>query len=563
MPTAQSLNTKEFTVKSTAFLNGRIYQTGQGSVAGAVGVTDGRIAAIGEDTNVLEALGSQAEVVDMDGGLLSPSFGDSHLHPTMGGLELSQCHLEGATSAEHCIRLIAEYAARHPNLLWIVGGGWSLDLFAGGTPHKSMLDHIVPDRPVLLRNSDHHGAWVNSRALELAGITAHTSDPVDGRIERDPDGSPSGTLHEGAVILLMDVAPTPTSKELYEATLRGQEHCLSLGITHWQDALLRKFGPDVDGMAVYTDAVAAGTLTARVNGALWWDRTRGLDQIDELVARRAAASGCGDLFRADSVKIMVDGIAENFTASLSRPYRDKCGHVTNNFGLSFIDRNLLGEIVAIVDRHGFQAHFHALGDQAVTDALDAVEHARQVNGDSGIRHHLAHLQVVRPEDVTRFAEVGAIANIQPLWARFEPQMTELTIPFIDPELAGWQYPFNDLHGAGAHLAAGSDWPVSSANPLEGIHVAVTRTAEHSPKETDPFLPQQRISLITAWDAYTSGVAYLNGREHDIGRIHLGYHADLVLLNRDPFGGEAHEIANTEVVGTWFAGRNVFAGAETM
>ena len=545
---------------STAFVNGRVYRTGQGTAVGAVGVKDGRIVAMGDDAQVIDAIGAGAEVVDMQGGLLSPAFGDSHLHPTMGGLELSQCNLDGAESAEECVKRIADYAAAHPDLPWILGGGWSLGLFAGGTPHKRTLDQVVPDRPVLLRNSDHHGAWVNSRALELAGITAHTSDPVDGRIERDPDGNPSGTLHEGAVILVMDVAPTPTGRDLYEGMLRGQEHCLSLGITHWQDALLRKFGQDVDGMAVYTDAVTAGTLNARVNGALWWDRNAGLDQIDELVERRAAASRGGDLFRADAVKIMVDGIPENFTASLSRPYRDACGHDTDNFGLSFIDRDLLREIVATVDRHGFQAHFHALGDQAVTDALDAVSHARRVNGDSGIRHHLAHLQVVRPEDVPRFVEVNAVANIQPLWARLDPQMTELTIPFIDPELASWQYPFGDLHAAGAPLAAGSDWPVSSADPLDGIQVAVTRTAEHSGKDAEAFLPHQSLPLATAWDAYTAGVASLNLRDDEIGQIAHGYRADLVLLDRDPFLGEPHEIADTGVVGTWFDGSLVHRGA---
>ncbi|WP_194238553.1 amidohydrolase [Streptomyces spongiae] len=540
-----------------AFVNGRRYVTGAGTRPGGVAVRDGRIVAVGADTDVVAAAGTGAEIVDARGGLISPSFGDAHLHPAMGGLQLGQCHLDRCTSAEECLDTIAAFAAEHPGEAWILGGGWSMEHFPGGTPHRSLLDRVVSDRPVFLRNRDHHGAWVNSRALELADIGATTADPLDGRIERDPDGSPAGTLHEGAAHLVTKVAPPPTRQSLLQGLLRGQAHCLAQGITQWQDALLRVMGPGLDAMDVYLDALADDALQARVTGALWWDRDRDRDQIADLVARRGRARGHDDLFRADAVKIMLDGVAENFTASLSRPYRDRCGHETGNRGLGFIDRDLLKDIVATVDARGFQAHFHAIGDQAVTDALDAVAHARRANGDSGIRHHIAHLQIVRDEDVPRFGTLGVIANIQPLWARFEPQMTELTIPFLDPALADRQYPFLDLYDAGAVLAGGSDWPVSSANPLEGMHVAVNRTPEHSPPGTEPFIPRQRLPLVVAWDAYTRQVAYLNGREQRTGRLEPGYLADLVLLDRDPFLGPRHEIADTAVVGTWLGGQCVY------
>ncbi|MFG2030175.1 amidohydrolase [Streptomyces sp. NPDC048825] len=552
---------------SIAFVNGRRYVTGVGTRPGGVAVRDGRIVAVGPDSDVADAAGPAAEIVDVGGGLISPAFGDAHLHPIVGGMELGQCHLDHCTSAEECLEAIAAYAADHPDEAWILGGGWSMGHFPGGTPHKGLLDRLVPDRPVFLRNRDHHGAWANSRALEIAGIDAATADPRDGRIERDPDGSPAGTLHEGAAHLVTKVAPPPTRHDLRQGLLRGQEHCLAQGITQWQDALLRVMGPGLDAMDVYVDALADGALKARVTGALWWDRDRGADQIADLVARRERARGHDDrgddgrghddLFRADAVKIMLDGVAENFTASLSRPYRDRCGHETGNRGLSFIDRGVLGDVVATVDAHGFQAHFHAIGDQAVTDALDAVAHARRVNGSSGIRHHVAHLQIVRPEDVPRFARLGAVANIQPLWARYDPQMTELTIPFLDPSLVDRQYPFLDLHHAGAMLAGGSDWPVSSASPLEGMHVAVNRTAEHEPSDTEPFIPRQRLPLVVAWDAYTHGVAHLNSRERQTGRLEPGYLADLVLLDRDPFLGPRHEIAETVVLSTWLGGRCVY------
>jgi predicted amidohydrolase YtcJ len=533
-----------------AFVGGRRYVTGVGSRSGGVAVRNGRIVAVGTDAEVRRAAGPGADVVDLAGGLVSPSFGDAHLHPTMGGVQQEQCSLDDCTTADECVAAVAAYAAAHPELPWILGGGWSMALFAGGTPHKALLDRVVPDRPVLLRNCDQHGSWANSRALEIAGITRDTPDPADGRIERDAHGEPSGTLHEGAALRVAVFAPPPTLALLRSGLLRGQSLCHSVGISHWQDALLRRFTPDLDGMSVYLDLARTGSLTARVRGALWWDRTAGLDQIEGLIDRRKQADAEGGRFRATAVKIMVDGVVENYTASLSRPYRDACGHPTDNRGISFIDRSDLREIVATVDAHDFQAHFHSLGDQAVTDALDAVAYARARNGDRGNRHHLAHLQVVRPDDVARFAELGAIANIQPLWAQSVPQMTELTLPFIDPELAAWQYPFGDLLRAGAFLAAGSDWPVSSANPIDGIHVAVNRTAVGA---AEPFLPHQWLPLVAAWDAYTSGVAHVNGLDNEVGRAEPGYAADLVVLDRDPFEGPASEIGTTAVRSTWVAG----------
>lgn len=543
---------------STAFVGGHVYLTHGRIAPGGVAVRAGRIVGSGADHDVLEMAGAGAEVVDLRGGLLSPGFGDSHLHPVIAGLQLGQCSLDGYETADECLAAITTYAAQHPELPWIVGGGWSLSQFPDGPPHRSVLDRIVPDRPVFLRERNFHGAWVNSRALERAGITADTPDPADGRIKHDADGTPSGLLHEGAAYLVTRVAPPIDRAALYDGLMRGQQRCLSLGITQWQDALLRLFdGGGPDGLDPYADALEKGTLLARVTGALWWDRERGLEQIDELLERGARLSGHEARFRPHAVKIMVDGTAENRTASLSRPYRDGCGHETENFGISFLDRDVLKDVVAAVDALGLQVHFHALGDQAVTDALDAVEHARRSNPGSRVRHTLAHLQMVRPADVPRFAELGAVANLQPLWARWDPKMDERTLPFIHPELADWQYPFMDLHRAGARLAAGSDWPVSSPNPLEGMHVAVNRTPEHSPADTEPFLPEQRLPLGVVWDAYTSGVGFLNEREDQVGTIRPGMLADLVVLDRNPFTEPAHEIAETQVESTWVDGQCVY------
>ncbi|MEU8755884.1 amidohydrolase [Streptomyces chartreusis] len=530
--------------------------TPEGRTATAVAVTGDRITAVGRE-EVHDLAGARTEVVDLAGRLLLPGFQDAHVHPVPAGLELTQCDLTGTRTADETLAAVRAYADAHPGREWITGGGWSMEAFEGGTPTKELLDSVVPDRPVYLPNRDHHGAWVNSRALALAGITRDTPDPADGRIERDASGEPSGTLQEGAMQLVGRLTPPATQADRVAALLHAQRHLHALGITAWQDALVGDFlGMDNPAQA-YLAAARDGSLTARVVGALWWDRERGSEQIPELAERREALSH--GRFRATSVKLMLDGVAETGTAALVDPYLDKCGCATANRGTSFIDPEQLPKYVTELDALGFQCHFHALGDRAVRDALDAIEAARAANGPSDTRPHLAHLQVIQPADVPRFARLGAIANIQPLWAAHEPQMDELTIPFLGPERAAWQYPFGALLRSGARLAAGSDWPVSSPDPMHGIHVAVNRVAPDS-DGSPVFLPGERIGLAEALAAYTAGSAHVNHLD-DTGEVRAGALADLVVLNRDPFDGPTEAIAQTRVARTYVGGAQVYAAQE--
>ncbi|ORT56748.1 amidohydrolase [Streptomyces sp. CB03238] len=519
----------------------------------AVAVTGDRISAVGEAHDVHGLIGPKTEVVDLAGRLLLPGFQDAHVHPVPAGLELTQCDLTGAKTAADTLAAVRAYAAAHPDREWITGGGWSMEAFDGGTPTKDLLDAIVPDRPAYLPNRDHHGAWVNSRALALAGITRDTPDPSDGRIERDASGEPTGMLQEGAMQLVGRLTPPSTHADRLAALLHAQRTLHALGITAWQDALVGTFLGMDDPSDAYLAAARDGSLTARVVGALWWDRARGAEQIPDLLERRDALSH--GRFRAGTVKMMLDGVAENGTAALLDPYLDRCGCATANRGTSFIDRARLPRYVTELDALDFQVHFHALGDRAVRDALDAVEAARGANGPTDTRPHLAHLQVVHPDDIPRFAALGATATIQPLWAAHEPQMDDLTIPFLGPERTARQYPFGDLLRAGATLAAGSDWPVSSPDPIEGIHVAVNRVL---PGGTGPvFLPGQRIGLNTALTAYTAGSAHVNHLD-DTGSVRTGALADLVVLDRDPYAGPPEAIAETRVALTYVGGERVYA-----
>jgi predicted amidohydrolase YtcJ len=530
------------------FHGGSVFSAGAVSTD-AVAVRSGLIVGVGD---VRDLVGPETELVGLDGRLLLPGFQDAHIHAVMGGVELGQCDLTGTTDLAEYQRRIGEFAAANPDAAWIVGGGWAMESFPGGVPRREQLDQVVPDRPVYLLNRDHHAAWVNSRALELAGITRDTPDPASGRIDRDERGEPVGALQEGAMDLVS--VPATTAEERYAGLLRAQRLLHAFGITAWQDAMVCATNGYDDISDAYLRAAETGELTATVVGALWWDRERGAEQIAELVAKRDAFT-VGRL-RCDSVKLMLDGIAENFTAAMTEPYRDSCGCATANSGLSFIDPELLPAYVTQLDGEGFQPHFHALGDRAVRHALDAVEAARRANGPSGNRPHLAHLQVVHPQDVPRFAGLGATANMQPYWASHEPQMDELTIPFLDPALAGRQYPFGDLARAGARLAGGSDWPVSTPDPLQGIHVAVNRV--HHGEDYPGFLPEQALTVAAALTAYTEGSAYVNRRD-DTGRVRPGFRADLVVLDRDILAAPAAEIGDARVALTFVDGRAVYEG----
>ena len=524
----------------------------------AVAVADGTIVAVGSAAE--EWIGPATHVVDVGDGLLLPGFQDAHVHPISGGLELLRCNLADGSTARDYLTIIGDYARAHPDEPWILGGGWSMSAFPGGCPTAEALDTVVADRPVFLPNADGHGAWVNSTALRLAGIDRHTPDPPDGRIERDATGAPTGTLHEGAMNLVNRLLPEVSAEFLTRALLRGQQYLHSYGITAFQDAIIGAYSDMPDAGDIYVAADQAGVLTARVVGALWWDRSAGLDQIDSLLERRARFAG--QRFRATSVKIMQDGVAENFTAAMLESYCDGHGHPTDNSGISFVDPEVLNEAVPRLDALGFQVHFHAIGDRAVRQCLDAVEHAIRRNGRSDQRHHIAHLQVVHPDDIPRFRELDVVANMQSLWATLEPQMIELTLPFLGVERSGWQYPFGDLLRAGTTLAAGSDWSVSTPNPLAAIHTAVNRQAAPGYEEGDyePFLPEQAIDLASSLVAYTAGSAFVNHLDATTGTIAVGKAADFALLDRDPFAHPREEIGATRVRQTWVDGTCVYDAA---
>jgi predicted amidohydrolase YtcJ len=515
---------------------------GDGTSADALAVRGGQVVALGAD-DVRELIGPRTRVLDRAGALVIPGFQDAHVHAPPAGRELLTVDLHDHDGRPAYLDTIAAYVAANPDVEWITGGGWALEHFPPEGPRREDLDSITGPRPAFLFNRDVHGAWVNSAALERAGIGATTPDPSDGHYERDADGTPTGMLHEGAAYSFRARwVPEPTRGEWADAIIVAQQHLHALGITAWQDAWVTP-----ETFAAYTSLVSSDRLTARVVGALWWDRHRGLDQIPEFQAQREQEVGG---FHPTTVKIMVDGTVENQTASLIEPYCGCGGRDGQNRGLDYVDRELLVAAVTKLDALGFQVHMHAIGDRAVRNALDAVEAARSANGASTNRHHIAHLQIVQPADVPRFAALDVVANCQTYWAQAEPQMDELTIPVIGPERALLQYPFESLRQSGARLAMGSDWAVTTADPLQQMEVAVRRIdPEH--RDNEPFLPAEALPVEVALSAFTAGSAFAN---HDAagGALRVGSRADLAVLDQDLFALSGR-LSDASVVCTVAAG----------
>ncbi|MGH2357620.1 MAG: amidohydrolase [Candidatus Limnocylindria bacterium] len=519
----------------------------------ALAVTDGRISAVGAQTEVQPLVGSRTRVIRLDGETLIPGFQDAHIHPIQGELTAQRCDLRELT-ADRFGEAIRAYLAAHPERPWIIGGGWSTTDFPDAAPRRDPLDAFVPDRPAFLWSRDGHSAWVNSRALEMAGASAATDDPPGGVIVRDPDGTPSGTLREGAVSLVEKHVPPPTADEHRAALASVQRRLHALGITAWQDASVYDSAACDRQLEAYREAAAAGTLEARVVAALFWDPRRGLEQIEGFEEQRASVP-TGRL-RADSVKIWVDGVVEGLTAAMIDPYLDDRGRPTQNRGMALVPPDVLREAVVALDRAGFQCHLHTIGDAAVRSALNAIQAAREANGWSDLRHHMAHIQVIHPADLPRFAALGVIGTMQPIWACHEPTMDERTIPFLGPQRTSWQYPFASLLRQGARLAAGSDWPVSSANPLLEMEVAMTRISEEG-RHREPFLPGERLTLDEALHAFTIGSACVNHLETDTGSLETGKLADLTLLDRNLRDPDTGPIGDAKVVATWLDGAQVY------
>jgi predicted amidohydrolase YtcJ len=526
--------------------HGAIYpQAGDTVTVETLAVRNGRIVYAGADAGVTTFIGDRTTVIELEGRMVLPGFHDTHVHPR-SGIGLTEASLGDLQTREAILDSVARYAAQHPELTWIRGSGWQLPAFPNANPRKEWLDQIVPDRPVYLSAADGHSAWVNSKALELAGVTDTTKDPVNGRIERDPaTGEPTGTLRERAMDLVAQHLPPRTQAEIQNGLRRALAMANGFGITSLHEA---NAGPEL--LQAYASLDSAGQLTARVVAAMEVDPLAGVGQVDSLRAWRGRFAGTR-YYSPRAAKIFADGVIEAKTAALLEPYLGGTDRGETNLSPAAMD-----SLVAALDAAGFQVHVHAIGDRAVRMTLDAFEYARRHNGPRDARPIIAHLELIDPADIPRFAALGVIPSFQPLWAFADKYITEMTEPVLGPARSRWLYPIGSMARTGARLSAGSDWSVSSMNPLEAIQVAITRRAPDA-APGPAWIPEETVDLSTMLRAYTVGGAYAAGEESRNGSLEVGKAADLIVLDRNLYLIPPTGVHSARVLLTLLDGREVF------
>jgi len=546
--TQQASTETALQVADTVLINGGIYTVdAKRNWAEAAAILDGVFIAVGSNSEIEALIGPATHTIDLGGKMAIPGFHDAHVHPTMGGYALLGCSLENETSVGEIIDKVTSCATQGGDG-WVEGHAFDLGLFGQDGPSKVLLDEIGTERPIILWASDGHSAWANSRALELAGITSDTLDPPLGVIERDPYGEPGGTLRETAQEMIRAVMPAPTLESNIEALSRGIRHLNSLGITSYIDAWV-----GMEDYESYQIIDQTGDLTARVVTSLTFESGFAKhygDEFEKVLAGRKAYES--ERLNHDSVKLFLDGVLEGGTDALLEPYVGKHGHR----GELILNPEELATAVTRFDAMGLQVHMHAIGDRAVRAGLDAIEAARQQNGTSDNRHHISHLQMIHIDDIERFAGLNTAANFQALWAEPDDWIMKLNLPVLGEERVQGMYPIASVERSGGRIVGGSDWNVSSADPLAAIEVAVRR--QNVLADTGPVLNErERVSLSTMIDAYTINAAWLMHQENRTGSIEIGKQADIAVLDRQLFEIPATEISEARVLLTLLNGEVIY------
>lgn len=514
----------------TLFRNAQCWSAGVEIFDGIL-VEGGHIIAIGED-----ALTSKYdEFIDFDGAFLAPAFLDGHAHPIFAGREAAGPQINSLDSVEKIVRAVHEYAVENPESPWIIGGAYEAALIEGGNFDAHWLDAVVSDRPVVLHAADHHTIWVNSMALEIAGITAATKDPDGGSIARRADGTPQGTLREPeAIALILDKAPLPTIQSDVMAIARATKAYLDVGVTTAIDSWVEK-----DMALAYLEAAKTGDLKIAINLSFLATPATWRTKIKEFNGFRKAFEAIPDPtpVLANSIKFLLDGALSAGTALLMDPYFDN----PKSSGIKIWKDDELLDALVTFDGLGYQVHIHAIGDAAVKQGLDALEAMIKVNPAWDRRPVIVHAQLICDEDLPRFMQLGVIANIQPLWCYLDPMNKELILPRIGQSRNDRQYRLRTMLRNGATIAFGSDWPVTSEIPLLALAVPVHRTNPAKPIGQG-WNVAESITLEESLTCYTSNVAYQLFRENERGSLKVGMVADFVVLDRNPLKIHPEEVA---------------------
>ncbi len=529
--------------------------TADQSWAEAVFIKNNKILFVGDKKEALLFKNSLTRLINNPNGMVLPGFIDSHVHLLWGGIEMSECQLNDLETEEQIFQAIQDYIDLYPDNKWIRGSGWALPIFPNGNPRKEWLDKISTNKPVYLLSADGHSAWVNSKALALAGINAKTNDPPNGIIERDPQTrEPSGVLREDAMELIYSLFPSYTQDELDNGLQVAIKEASRFGITSILDAgteiypSKRYVSDTYDGLDSYRKATSEKNISLRVAASLYAHPNSWREDLAQIKKRKFE----NEFGMMNTVKIFADGVIEGGTAALIEPYLG-----TKNYGILNLNADTLNNAVAEFEKAGFQVHVHATGDRGIQKTLDAFEYAQTQNGLSDSRHMITHVQLVHPDDIARFGKLNVIASFQALWAYPDQYIKELTLPVLGVIRSNWNYPINSIVSSGGRIAGGSDWTVSSLNPLYAIEVAITRREPGSSKYGDALIPEEAVDLETILHAYTLEGAYSLFKENDIGSLETGKLADIVILDRNLFQIPKNEIHKALVDLTIFDGKLVY------
>src|SRR5437899_2390148 len=530
-------------------VHGRVYtENPKQPWAQAVAIRHGKITVVGDDPEIERRRGMGTKVINAGGNLVLPGFVDCHIHFMDGSLSLGRVNLEGAKDPSEIQKRLRQYAVEHPGDDWILGRGWNYAMFGPeALPHKKYLDEIFPNRPVFLEGYDGHTYWANSKALAMAGITSETQNPPNGTIVRESKtGEATGALKESAQNLVAKIIPKPSRAEKLLALRAGMKWANQHGITRVHSA-----GQDFEALDLFDEMRRRGDLTLRMYIAYFLNppelRPQDLDAIEN--ARKKFHD---DWIDAGAVKFMVDGVIESHTAAMLEPYSDD----PSLKGKPFWEPANYNAAVAEVDKRGFQLFTHAIGDYGVRMASDGYENAGQHNHKRDRRSRIEHIETVAAADIPRFGKLGVIASMQPLHSYPHADTLDGWARNAGPDRASRAWAWNSTADAGGHLAFGSDWPVVTLDPWQGVQTAVTRqTLEGKPE--GGFVPEQRLTVAQAIDGYTLGAAFAGRREKKEGSLEIGKLADLIILSQNIFDIDPHKIAATKVVTTIVGGRLVF------
>jgi predicted amidohydrolase YtcJ len=544
-----SLRFKRLKMIDTILYNGTIITLNiQQARVSALAISMGRIVALGSDDEILALATAQTVKQNLNGRVVIPGLIDAHIHFEWLSRSLRAVQLFEVPSKEEAIRRVADYAQQYPHEEWITGQGWVQDLWEGNAfPTAADLDPVTGDRPVYFIAKSGHAGWANTAAMRLAGINAKTADPEGGHIVKDDKGQPTGVLLETAMNLVSNVQPELTAYQLADQMKVAHDLMHSVGLTGFHDF----DNPScLEALQVMRER---GHLSMRV-----------VKQINKAWLEHALALGIrwnfgDDWIRIGCLKLFADGALGPRTAYMFEHYIDE----PDNYGMTVVDKEEMVELVSKASKAGLPSTIHAIGDRAVHDVLDVYEYVRHEEAARGEasesrRHRIEHVQIIHPSDKSRLTELNIIASMQPIHATSDWDRAER---FWGHERSKWSYNARLQIDLGTRVAFGSDAPVESFNPFEGLYSAVARRQINGAPSPEGWMPELKLTVDEALRGYTIGAAYAAGMENRLGMLAVGYYADLVLIDRDPYTTEGEELLHTQVLGTMVDGVWRYGGVE--